>query len=63
MDQETTILGTIYIFIPDFMTVAFVVAAIILSRCFLKQNPNRESTSSFIQAEAFASIDKGMDEN
>ena len=63
MDDETTVLGILYTFIPDLMTIAFIISAIVLSRCYLKQNPNRESTSSFIQAEAFASIDRGIDDN
>jgi|LakMenEpi03Aug12_release.lakeMendotaPanAssembly.Ray.scaffolds.fasta_scaffold766540_2 hypothetical protein len=45
-----------YVIIPDIITLLFVIAFIILSRCFLSPLETRDSTTSFIKADAFASI-------
>jgi hypothetical protein len=46
----------LYIIVPDVITVIFVITFIVLSRCFLTPLETRDSTASFIKADAFASI-------
>ena len=60
MDDDPSNWEQLYVFIPDIITLLFLVWFTVISRCFLKPNTNRESTSSFIQAEAFASVDRGL---
>lgn len=50
-----------YVIIPDIITLIFVISFIILSRCFLTPLDTRDSTTSFIKADAFASIERGID--
>lgn len=50
-----------YVIIPDIITLIFVIFFIVLSRCFLTPLETRDSTASFIKADAYASVEKGLD--
>ena len=39
--NNSSTFGSIYVFLPDLLTLLFVIFFLVISRCFLKPNPNR----------------------
>lgn len=60
MDKPSSAYSVFYTFVPDIITILFVIAFLIMSRCFLKSSGGDDSASSFIEADAFASLDTGL---